>query len=157
MELVLWRHAEAEDAGNGILDLERKLTAKGEKQARRVAQWLNDRLPDATRILVSPAVRTQQTAQALVELSDRKWKTVPAIAPGAEVDAFLAAVNWPHARHPVVAVGHQPTLGLVASRLLTGTSLPWVVKKGQIWWISSRADNGDALASLVAAIGPGQL
>ena len=48
MELILWRHAEAEP---GEPDLGRKLTAKGEKQARRVAEWLQTRLPQTARDL----------------------------------------------------------------------------------------------------------
>jgi phosphohistidine phosphatase len=42
MDLILWRHAEAEEGGP---DLERKLTPKGRKQAKRVAAWLLQRLP----------------------------------------------------------------------------------------------------------------
>jgi len=151
MELLLWRHAEAE---NGTPDLERALTAKGEKHARRVAQWLNDRLPESARVLASPAVRTQQTARALIELSGRKLKLVPELGPGASVEDFLRAVDWPDARHTIVAVGHQPTLGLVASTLLAGTEQPWAIKKGAIWWVSSRPEEGDSEAALIAMVNP---
>jgi phosphohistidine phosphatase len=68
MELILWRHAEAEI---GEPDLGRKLTPRGEKQARRVAEWLHAQLPDSARILVSPATRAQQTAKALAEVTHR--------------------------------------------------------------------------------------
>jgi phosphohistidine phosphatase len=151
MELLLWRHAEAESSAP---DLGRKLTAKGEKQARRMAQWLNDRLPESARILASPAVRTQQTAQALVELSGRKIKIVPALGPGATAEDFLQAVDWPDARSTIVAVGHQPTLGLVASRLLCGSEQPWAIRKGALWWFSSRPDEGSSDAALVAMVNP---
>ncbi|MEO7547467.1 MAG: histidine phosphatase family protein, partial [Ramlibacter sp.] len=40
MDLILWRHAEAEDAPEGGDDLDRALTSRGEKQAARVAAWL---------------------------------------------------------------------------------------------------------------------
>ena len=112
MELILWRHAEAEP---GEPDLGRRLSAKGEKQARRMAEWLHSRLPDSARILASPATRAQQTALALADLSHRKFKTLEQIAPGATAEELLAAVGWPGSRSPVVAVGHQPTLGLAAS------------------------------------------
>ena len=62
MDLILWRHAEAHVIKEGQSDLERTLTTKGERQAQRMAEWLNQRLAHSTRILVSPAVRTQQTA-----------------------------------------------------------------------------------------------
>jgi phosphohistidine phosphatase len=154
MELVLWRHAEAED---GLPDLARALTPKGEKQARRMAQWLNDRLPESARVLASPAMRAQQTARALTDLGGRKLRTVAALAPDTEVEDFLRAVDWPHGRQLVVAVGHQPTLGLVASRLLSGTEQAWAIKKGALWWLSSRADEGAEAATLLAAIHPGVL
>ena len=154
MELLLWRHAEAED---GVPDLGRKLTAKGEKQARRIAQWLDDRLPGTARIVASPSLRTQQTARALTALADRKLKILPQLAPGAGAEEFLRAIDWPHARGAVVAVGHQPTLGLIASRLLTGTEQPWAIKKGALWWFSSRNDEGDPAVMLLAAISPNLL
>ena len=46
MDLILWRHAEAEEGGP---DLERRLTPKGRKQAKRVAAWLLQRLPKKTK------------------------------------------------------------------------------------------------------------
>ena len=64
MELILWRHAEAED---GAPDIARELTAKGHKQATKMAEFLRPRLPENTRILVSPARRTQQTVHALTK------------------------------------------------------------------------------------------
>jgi phosphohistidine phosphatase len=154
MELLLWRHAEAESSAP---DLERKLTAKGEKQARRVAQWLNDHLPESARIVSSPAVRTRQTAQALVELSDRRFRVVQGLAPGVTPEEFLRAVDWPDARGTVVAVGHQPTLGLVASRLLCGAEQPWAIRKGSLWWFSSRSEEGSADVALVAMINPSMM
>jgi phosphohistidine phosphatase len=151
MELILWRHAEAEP---GEPDLGRNLTAKGEKQARRIAEWLQGRLPESARIVVSPAARAQQTAQALADLSHRKFKTQPRIAPGASADELLQAVDWPKARSPVVVVGHQPTLGLVCARLLSGSEQPWAIKKGAVWWLSSRERDGEDEAVLRAVINP---
>jgi len=113
MDLILWRHAEAEP---GEPDLGRRLTAKGIKQAERMAVWLDGHLPDTCRILVSPADRAQQTALAL----KRKFRTVPELAPGATVDGVLTAAGWPDAREPALIVGHQPTLGEVAAFLLSG-------------------------------------
>lgn len=86
MHLILWRHAEAEA---GVPDLERRLTAKGLKQAARVGKWLDLRLPANCRILVSPAKRAQQTALAL----DRKFKTREELAPNAAAASVLAAAD----------------------------------------------------------------
>ena len=151
MELVLWRHCEAEP---GAPDLGRALTGKGEKQARRMAAWLHAHLPDSARILASPARRSQQTAQALAELAPRRLKTVDALAPGASVEDVLRAVRWPDAKSMVVVVGHQPTLGWVASRLLGGVEADWPIRKGGVWWFSSRDRDGVEQVVLRAAMNP---
>ena len=147
MDLILWRHAEAEP---GEPDLGRRLTSKGLKQAERMAAWLEPRLPDTTRILVSPAARSQQTALAL----GRKFKTVDEIAPGADAAAVLAAAGWPDGRETVLVVGHQPTLGEVAAKLLSGSAASWSLKKGAVWWLSNRNRDGDSGIVLKLAIGP---
>jgi len=134
VDLILWRHAEAVELREPGDDLARALTAKGERQAQRMAQWLNLHLPSSTRVLVSPALRTQQTAAAL----ERKHKTLPALAPDASVEALLHAARWPEAREPVLVVGHQPTLGLAAAYLLGGEPRPWAVRKGAVWWLRAR-------------------
>ena len=72
MDLILWRHAEALEMREVQEDLDRALTPKGERQAHRMAAWLNKQLPSSTRVLVSPARRAQQTAAAL----DRKFKKI---------------------------------------------------------------------------------
>lgn len=132
MDLILWRHCEAEA---GEPDLGRRLTAKGQKQAERMAEWLERHLPDTCRILVSPADRAQQTAQAL----PRRFRTVSELGPGASVSAVLGVVNWPDSREPVLVIGHQPTLGMVASFLLSGQEAYWSIRKGSVWWLSNRA------------------
>lgn len=140
MDLILWRHAEAQLQKDGQSDLERALTAKGERQAQRMADWLNQRIAHSTRILVSPALRCQQTAKALA----KSFKTVEAIAPDAPLEAVLKAARWPEATEPVLVVGHQPTLGLVAAQLLCGQPQPWAIKKGAVWWLRSRDREGIA-------------
>jgi phosphohistidine phosphatase len=147
MELILWRHAEAEDS---TPDLGRELTEKGRKQAARMADWLNPRLPQDIRILTSPATRALQTAQAL----GRYYDQVPALAPGTRAEDVLAAADWPHAAYPVLLVGHQPTLGQVAMRLLTGQAGDLAVKKGSIWWFQSRERAGQLQVVLRAVAGP---
>jgi phosphohistidine phosphatase len=146
MDLVLWRHCDAED---GVPDLARRLTPLGLQQATRMAAWLGPRLPERCRILVSPAVRAQQTAQAL----RRPFHTAPEIGSGASVAAVLALAQWPDAREPALIIGHQPTLGRTGSLLLAGEEHDQAMSTGAIWWLSSpRKAGGTAL--LKAAIGP---
>lgn len=151
MELILWRHADAEP---GEPDLDRKLTTKGEKQARRVAEWLHTRLPQSAKIYVSPARRAQQTAQALAEISPHKVRTLDVLAPGATTAEVIAAADWPNSKAAIVIVGHQPTLGLVASQLLSGQALDWSLKKGGLWWLSRSEHDGEEQTVLRAVINP---
>ena len=148
MDLILWRHAEAvEDAES---DLARPLTSKGERQAQRMAEWLNQRIAHSTRILVSPALRCQQTAKAL----GRKFKTANELAPDGNGEGLLKAARWPDASEPVLVIGHQPTLGLVASYLLTEIPAQWAIKKGAVWWIRGRQRESNSQVILQAVQGP---
>ena len=152
MDLILWRHAEAVER-EGLADLDRMLTSKGERQAARMADWLNHRIAHSTRVLVSPALRCQQTAKAL----GRKFRTVEALAPGASPEALLEAARWPESGEPVLVVGHQPTLGMLAAQLLSGEAQPWSVKKGAVWWLRSRDREGSAQVVLQAVMAPDAL
>ncbi len=145
MDLILWRHADAEE---GAPDDARKLTAKGVRQAEKVAAFLRPHLPDDVCVLVSPAMRAQQTAAALT----RHFTITPAIASGASANAVLHAARWPDARGTVLVVGHQPTLGEVAAQLLGCDGHSLSIKKGGLWWFS--ADEGSDQIALRLVIAP---
>ncbi|MCM2342580.1 phosphohistidine phosphatase SixA [Rhodoferax sp.] len=134
MDLILWRHAEAQEWTPGCDDMARRLTSRGEKQAARMAGWLDRQLPDNTRILVSPARRTEQTASAL----GRKFKIRPELAPGGTVAQLLELAQWPDARGCVLVVGHQPTLGQTIAQLIGLNVTECSVKKGAVWWLRNR-------------------
>lgn len=139
MDLILWRHAQAEV---GEPDEGRELTQQGRKQALRMGAWLDRSLPSGCKILCSPTVRTLQTVEAL----GRKYKIVPEVGPLASAADVLNVVGWPDAKTAVMVVGHQPWLGEVASWLLTGVEQDWTVKKSSAWWISHRQrDEGNEL------------
>ena len=147
MDLLLWRHAEAEE---GSIDMQRRLTARGEKQAEAIAHWLREHLPSKLRILVSPAVRTQQTAAVL----GLPFETHRKLGPDACVSDLIAASGWPTANGAVLIVGHQPTLGRLAALLLAGQEADWTVKKGAVWWFSNRVRAGETQTVLRAVIPP---
>lgn len=145
MDLILWRHAEAEDSSP---DMDRVLTLKGKKQAEKVANFLRLHLPPETRILVSPATRTVQTASAFSE----KFTLAPSISPGASAHAILQAARWPNQEGTVLIVGHQPTLGAVAALLLGSAESSLSIKKGSLWWFTRRARDDYAQTTLRAVI-----
>jgi len=147
MDLILWRHADAED---GVPDNSRKLTVKGEKQAQQMGQWLKARLPDKFKLIASLAKRAQQTAQALC----KSFETDKTISPGADAISVLIAAGWPGEKGAVVVVGHQPTLARVASFLLAGEEADWSMKKGSIWWISNRSRQAETQTILRVMMTP---
>ncbi|MFZ5653238.1 MAG: SixA phosphatase family protein [Pseudomonadota bacterium] len=135
MELLLWRHAEAAE---GAVDLARELTARGRRQARQMAHWLDRHGPPGLEVWCSPAVRAQQTAAAL----GRDARTLDALAPGADAAALLAATPWPDADAAWLLVGHQPALGRLAALVLTGREADWSIRRGAVWWLRSRQRGG---------------
>lgn len=147
MHLLLWRHAEAED---GLDDMARALTPRGRQQADRMAAWLLRHAPENLRVLVSPAKRTRQTADAL----GRDYEVVPALAPGASPAEVLAVTDWPQGHGAVLVVGHQPFLGQTAALALTGQPGYWSVKKAGLWWLATRQRDDDAQVVLRAVITP---
>ncbi len=151
MDLILWRHAEVLEPKEGEESYDQPLTRKGERQAQRMAKWLNQQLPESTRIFASPARCAVQTATAL----DRKFRTQPAFGPIGTVESLMIAARWPDAREPVLVVGHQPLLGLVAAYLLCGQGAQaWSVRKGAAWWLRGRERAGEFQVTLHAAVSP---
>ncbi len=149
MDLLLWRHAEAED---GFPDLKRKLTVRGEKQAEQMAEWIKKHAPKNLRILVSPAVRCQQTAKAL----GLPFETDKRLGTDSNAANLLAAVGWPEGNgtSAVLVVGHQPTLGQTAALLLSGAEADWTIKKGAVWWVTNRTRRGETQTVLQAVTPP---
>jgi phosphohistidine phosphatase len=148
MHLILWRHCDAED---GVPDALRRLSARGRDEASRMARWLAQRLPADSRIVVSPAVRAQQTAAAL----GRAFETAAELAPGATVEDVLRVAGWPDGAMATLVVGHEPTLGEVASQLLDGAASGRPLHKGGVVWLTQR--EGDATAVLEAAADPASI
>jgi len=134
MDLILWRHAEAEEGDEGQDDLLRPLTARGEKQAARMAAWLDRQLPEGLRVLCSPALRTEQTVRAL----GRKYKLRAELLPDGSAQDLLELVQWPRTRGAVLVVGHQPVLGQTVAKLLGMPAGECAVRKGAVWWLRQR-------------------
>ena len=150
MELILWRHAEAEPhVPDRQGDQLRELTAKGARHASRVGAWLDRQLPSHCRVLSSPAARCVQTAQAL----GRKFITVEALNTDSSAERILEAAGWPDNKNPVVVVGHQPLLGQVASLIFAGTAQDWKIRKASVFWIASKGEE-DPAPFVRLAVGP---
>lgn len=150
MDLIFWRHAEAEDWTEGCDDLRRSLTPRGEKQAKRMASWLDRQLPDGTRVVSSPARRCEQTVLAL----GRKYKLRDELAPDMTADALLESAGWPNGKSVVLIVGHQPSLGQAIAKLVGLPQHSCAVRKGAVWWIRTRERDGDVQTVVVTVQSP---
>ncbi len=150
MDLILWRHAEAIDLELVGDDMARTLTPRGEKQAARMAAWLDRQLPDGAKVLASPAARTEQTARAL----GRKFKTHSALAPLGTAEQLLELVQWPHGKGCIVVVGHQPILGQTIARLIGLNEAECAVKKGALWWLRHKERDPEGQTMVVTVQSP---
>ena len=146
MDLVIWRHAEAVDWQEGCNDLDRALTARGYKQAIRMAEWLDRQLPESTRIFSSPARRCEDTICRL----DRKYKIHKDLLPKSKADDILSSIQWPMAKGTVLLVGHQPMIGQIVAQSLGLKDSACAVRKGSVWWLRSRERDGQRQTVLVA-------
>ena len=153
MDLILWRHADADDWVEGCDDMERALTSRGIKQAARMATWLDRQLPEGTRILCSPARRCEQTALAL----GRKYKLRQELAPDSSMHKLLEVAQWPAAKLAVLIVGHQPMLGETIAHLLNFKHDTCPVRKGAVWWLRTRERDGHQQSVLAAVQSPDTL
>jgi phosphohistidine phosphatase len=154
MDLILWRHAEARDGEGALagskLDMARELTVRGERQARRMAQWLDRQLVDTARVYTSPAVRAERTAHAL----NRKYKVTDELAPLSTPQQLLSLAQWPEGKSTVLLIGHQPTLGMTIARLLNLSDEQCAVRKGSLWWLRCKEREGSLHTQLMAVQAP---
>ena len=151
MELILWRHADAEDPGPKG-DAARELTRKGRKQAERMAEWLRPRLEGEWAVLSSPAVRAIQTVSAL----ELDYEVRAGLDTSANAHGLLREAGWPRGER-VIVVGHQPTLGEAAALLVGRAAGDMAVKKGSVWWFATRVRDGREETVLRLVMNPDML
>lgn len=111
MELLIIRHAKAEDHGHPAGDAPRALVKKGFEQAARLGRFLRrtDRLPDV--VLTSPLVRARQTAERLCEAAGLPEPVEqPWLACGMEPETAVRELTAFSGFDRVAIVGHEPDL-----------------------------------------------
>lgn len=119
-QLWLLRHADAEPHGTRE-DSKRRLTARGEIQARIAGIALARMEPGFESILFSPKVRAQQTA----ELAAAEWpeqarallSVHPPLAGGFDAEQALDALAGLGPDAHLLLVGHEPDLSNVIAEL----------------------------------------
>ena len=119
--IVVMRHAKAE--ADGPTDFERRLAERGMADAREAGEWLAARGMEPDLALVSAAVRTQQTWEALAEGAgwDVELATYDESLYAAGPETALDVVRGTDdAVRTLVLVGHNPTVATLAQVLDDG-------------------------------------
>jgi phosphohistidine phosphatase len=122
-QLWLLRHAEAEPHGTRT-DAERRLTARGEAQARTAGIALGRFDANFDTVLFSPKVRARQTAELAAEgwSEDQreKLRAHPPLAGDFDFRQALDALSSITADGHLLLVGHEPDLSGVIGSLTGG-------------------------------------
>jgi phosphohistidine phosphatase len=122
MGVVLMRHADAA-ALPGTPDHERPLTARGERDARAMGQWLRDNVPDISVVMCSTAARARRTCELVAaELAQPGQPTYTQDIYRAEADELLDLARN-HADGVLLVIGHNPAIAGAATAL-AGEPLP---------------------------------
>jgi|MudIll2142460700_1097286.scaffolds.fasta_scaffold58332_2 phosphohistidine phosphatase len=132
MQVILIRHARAEERTFFKRDRTRALTADGRRRMRKAARGLHALLPGLTQIATSPLLRARQTAEIVAAVYDgSELMTLPELSPGAAPRAVLAWLRAQPVDATLALVGHEPDLGRLAGWLLSGKPSGFVqFKKG---------------------------
>lgn len=145
MQLTLFRHAPAVDRAEwDAPDADRPLTRAGATRAEQVCAAVRP-LIRAEAVVTSPWARARVTAEIAARcwrlpLLEAAWLTEPL-----DLDAVYAGLSD---ERPVVLVGHEPGLGVLAGALLGGTPLP-LKKAGLIFLRGEPAPGGMSLSGVL--------
>ena len=154
MILYVMRHGPAEDSGPSGRDFDRRLTREGRAIVEGAALELRRmRGSEVPRILASPLVRAQQTAQIVQAHAGRAGADVEPRDELAEGRLPLELVRSVAAAElDVLLIGHQPTVEQLVRRLVTSaTGKP---RPGESLDALSRGFSTAMIVALEPAAGP---
>lgn len=142
MKIYLVRHADADaELPEGLGDEARALTAKSRGSILAHFDALAPRISPVHIIFTSPLVRTVQTAQlfSLAIRHEGPLKAHRSLLPDMPVGT-LEALLHDHGEQDLVLVGHQPSMGALASHLLGMQSFPKPVNPGTVIALERSSD-----------------
>ncbi|MDI1297972.1 histidine phosphatase family protein [Methylotenera sp.] len=154
--LILWRHAEAEIHSKSGADFDRALTKSGHKDAAKMAKWLNRLLPENTTVYSSPAIRCLQTAAELQALSSINVEVADFLSVDSTPEMIASQINNDDSNQTILIIGHQPNLGELITKLLGMNEGACAVKKGSVWWLRQRMNEG-VMQTYLYAVNPPHL
>lgn len=139
-DILLIRHAIAEERTPERPDESRALTHAGRDRARRVFERLVALgFADGNHLLSSPLIRARQTAEIAVEAGlAAELQLTEGLAPGQ--DPFSSLLAWRRSANQerggrLLLVGHEPDLGLLACRMIGAPEGAITLKKAGVAWL----------------------
>jgi phosphohistidine phosphatase len=122
-ELILLRHAEAQPAPPGGEDAVRRLSGRGEQEARDAGKWLEQHGKHPDRVLCSPSERTTATATlALASIHHAPDVQTAEEIYNATPGELLALLDQHLDAKTVLLVGHNPGIERLVALLVEGRS-----------------------------------
>jgi phosphohistidine phosphatase len=162
MQLLFVRHAIAEEredfARTGKDDAQRPLTDEGRKKMKLGARGLRQLVPEIDLLATSPLTRAAQTGAILDSVYGGLSEVeIEELAPEASPAEFLRWLRQQHAE-TLAVVGHEPSISLILSWLLTGTERRlFSFRKGGACLIEFPGEVGAGTATLLWALTAAQL
>ncbi|HVT16186.1 MAG TPA: histidine phosphatase family protein [Thermoanaerobaculia bacterium] len=162
MRLLIIRHATAEEredfARTGKDDRLRPLTDEGRKKMKQGVRGLKNIVPEIDLLATSPLTRAAQTGAVIDSVyGGVREVEVEELSPEAPPVEFLRWLR--QQEHETVAVvGHEPSISLILSWLLTGTERRiFSFRKGGACLVEFAGEIGAGTATLLWALTPAQL
>jgi phosphohistidine phosphatase len=122
-ELILLRHAEAQPAKTGGEDQGRRLSGRGEQEAKAAGAWLLSHGVKPDRVLCSPSERTRATATlALAAMANAPESQIADEIYDATPGELLALLDQHDDAGTVMLVGHNPGIERLVALLVEGRS-----------------------------------
>lgn len=121
-ELILLRHAHAEPAADGQSDIDRPLSPQGLAEAEAAGRWLLEQRLIPDRVLCSPARRTRETLEAVLEQTGYVEQRLEERAYEAASGTLAALADEHRDVERVLIVGHNPGMEQLVALLHSGQS-----------------------------------
>lgn len=159
MQVLIVRHAKAEERGLLKRDALRPLTPEGRKDMRKAARSLKSLVSAIDVLAVSPLARARQTGEILADVFGGPAVTeIAQLTPGAPAPELLAWLQEQSAEATIALVGHEPDLGNLVGYLLTGNNHSFIeLKKGAACLVEFAARPRAGEGRLKWALAPRQL
>jgi phosphohistidine phosphatase len=159
MRLYIVRHAIAAPHGTpGVQDDDRSLTEEGIKKMRQAAVGLRNLEYIPELIFTSPLIRARQTAEILLDVLGKgiELKIMPSLAPsGPRRDLYQSIASSQKRLNSLMLVGHQPSLGQIASELICGSPECSIeLKKGGVCSIELTHGGNSPQGTLISLLTP---